>query len=214
MNSLKRWFLNFSSHDLVLLWPQVAVSLAWVLPKLTAPREGTNDLETPSGQQLWGNPLAYYLFVLQGGPERCCRAGCQQGAWQRMTKRGGSSSVAAAGLVGSSSWDLGDRHRGRGCLREQQRRTPWVAHKAVVGTSLDSRCMAGQEKFLYLLEDLRNYWAILGELCYDKNSSKWPTYYSLLVWFRAQKRIGIFFPPSLSAFQQVHSKVVFSYKGV
>lgn len=121
--------------------------------KLMAPREGTADLETPSGQQLWGNPLAHYLFVLQRGLERCCRAGCQQGAWQWMTKRGGSSSVAAAGPVGSSSRGLRDRHCGRGCSREQQRRTPWVAHGAVVGTSFDSRCMAGQEKFIYLLEE-------------------------------------------------------------
>lgn len=71
--------------------------------KLMAPREGAVDLETPSGQQLWGKPLAYYLFVLQGGLERRCRAGCQQGAWQSMTKRGGSGSVAAAGRVGSGT---------------------------------------------------------------------------------------------------------------
>lgn len=151
-------------------------------------REGTADLETPSGQQLWGNPLAYYLFVLQGGLEGCCRAGCQQGAWQSMTRRGGRGSVAAAGPVGSGSWDLGDRHCGRGCLREQHRRKPWVAHRAVVGTSFHRRCMAGQEKFMYLLEKLCNYWAMPGELCCDRNSPKWPTHFSLLIQFRAQKR--------------------------
>lgn len=51
--------------------------------KLMAPREGTIDLlETPSGQQLWGDLLVYYLFVLQGGLEKRCRIRSQQGTWQ------------------------------------------------------------------------------------------------------------------------------------
>lgn len=183
--------------------------------KLMAPREGTTDLETPSAQWLWGNPLAYYLFVLQGGLERCCRAGCQQGVWQSMTERGGSSSVAAAGPVGSGSWGLGDRICGRGCSREQQRRMPWVDHGAVLGTSFHSRCMAGQEKKRVFarrtLQLLSNTGGIAMTGAPPNNQ------YIIVRLFSSGPRkelVFFFFPPSLSAFQQLHSKVVFNYKEV
>lgn len=184
-----------------------------------APREGTIDLETPSGQQLWGNPCACCLFVLQGGPERCCRAGCQQGAWQSMmttmTTRGGSSSVAAAGprlgLLRPGGQALWQR-----VLEGAAEKDTLGCSGAFVGTSFHSRCMAGQEKFMYFLEGLCNYWATPGELCYDRNSSKWPTYFILLIRFRAQKRISpfFFFSPKPVCISKLHSKVIFNYKEV
>ena len=77
----------------------------------------------------------------------------QQASWLTIARLG-VGSVAEGGL--------GEHQRGQRC----------AADAVAVGTSFHRRYTAGQEAFMYLLENLCNYCAILGELCYDRNSSK------------------------------------------
>jgi len=75
-----------------------------------------------------------------------------------------------------SSWlniaRLGVGSAAQGCLKEHQRGQHWAADGVVVRTSFHRRYMAGLEAFMYLLANLCNCCTIVGELCYDRNSSK------------------------------------------
>lgn len=182
--------------------------------ELMAPREGTVDLETPSGQQHWGNPLAYYLFVLQGGLERCCRARSQQGAWQRMRMRGGCGALAAAEQLAHLR-EVWGRQWGRGVFEGTSEGATLGCRWGCCGVFF-SKKIHGRAGSIYVFARKS-----LQLLCNTGGTTLWQEFLQMTSILQSAYSVhgletnwSSTFLSSLSAIQQYHGKLIFNYKEV